>query len=106
MPGAEPGSWQVGSAAANHPRWRWDGLELFFNDDRHVQVVERVKSAADFKFRGPPQRLFPLPFAFQIAGGQMTPGWDVTPDGKRFLVVNPPPDVPTSIAIVTNWDVE
>jgi serine/threonine protein kinase/Tol biopolymer transport system component len=106
MPGAKPGSWQVGSAAANHPRWRWDGLELFFNDDRFLQVVERVKSETDFKFRGPPQRLFPLPFAFQIAGGQMTPGWDVTPDGKRFLVVNPPPDMPTSIAIVTNWDVE
>jgi hypothetical protein len=106
MPAAKPGPWQVGSEAAIHPRWRRDGLELFFNDGGFVQVVERVNSATDFRFRGQPQRLFPLPLAFQIAGGQVTPGWDVTPDGKRFLVTSPPADMPTSIAIVTNWDVE
>jgi hypothetical protein len=77
---------------------------LFFIDGGYLQVVERVESATDFKFRG--QRLFPLPTAFQIAGGQWVPGWDVTPDGKRFVVVNPPPDVPGSIKIVTNWDVD
>ena len=79
---------------------------LFFIDGGYLQVVERVESATDFKFRGQPQPLFKLPFAFQIAGGQWVPGWDVTPDGKRFVVVNPPPDVPGSIKIVTNWDVD
>ena len=87
------------------PRWRRDGRELFFHDDGYLQVVERVGSTTDFKF-GPPRRLFPLPFGFQIAGGQWATGWDVTPDGQRFLVTNPPPDTPASIAIVTNWDVE
>jgi hypothetical protein len=65
-----------------------------------------MDSATDFRFSGQPQRLFPLPFAFQIAQGQAVTGWDVTPDGQRFLVVNPPPDAPASIQIVTNWDVE
>ena len=105
MPGAKPGPWRVGSENAFHPRWRRDGRELFFHDDGHLQVVERVGSTTDFKF-GPPRRLFPLPFGFKIAEGQATTGWDVTPNGERFLVVNPPPDTPTSIAIVTNWDVE
>jgi len=105
MPGTKPGPWQVGSENSTLPRWSRDGRELFFHDGGYLQVVERVGPPADFKF-GPPRRLFPLPFGFQIAAGQWVPGWDVTPDGQRFLVVNPPPDVPASIAIVTNWDVE
>jgi hypothetical protein len=105
MPGAKPGPWQAGSGNARLSRWRRDGRELFFHDEGYLQVVERVGSTTDFKF-GPPRRLFPLPFGFQIAGGLVTPGWDVTPDGQRFLVTNPPPDAPASIAIVTNWDVE
>ena len=105
MPGTKPGPWQVGSENAGLPRWRRDGRELFFHDGGYLQVVERVGSTTDFKF-GPPRRLFPLPFGFQIAAGQWAAGWDVTPDGQRFLVTNPPPDAPASIAIVTNWDVE
>ena len=102
---AKPGPWPVGSEEAIHPRWRRDGQELFFIDGGYLQVVERVGSTKGFEF-GRPKPLFQLPDAFQIAGGQWVPGWDVTPDGKRFLVVNPPPDVPGSIKIVTNWDVE
>jgi hypothetical protein len=105
MPGAKPGPWQVGSENARLPRWRRNGRQLFFHDDGYLQVVERVGSTTDFRF-GPPRRLFPLPFGFQVAGGQHVPGWDVTPDGQRFLVTSPPPDAPASIAIVTNWDVE
>jgi hypothetical protein len=38
-------------------------------------------------------------------GAFFLPDGDVTPDGKFFLVVNPPPDAPGPIAIVANWDV-
>ena len=100
------GTWFVGSDNANLPRWSKNGRELFFHDSEYLWVVERVQSATDFKWSGPARRLFKLPLAFQVAGGQWAPGWDVTPDGKRFLVANPPPDAPTSIAIITNWDVE
>jgi hypothetical protein len=105
MPGTKPGPWQVGSENAQISRWSRSGRELFFHDGGYLQVAERVGPAADFKF-GPPRRLFPLPFGFLIAAGQWVPVWDVTPDGQRFLVTNPPPDAPASIAIVTNWDVE
>jgi len=105
MPGAKPGPWQVGSEDAGLARWRRDGREIFFHDGGYLQVAERVGSTTDFKF-GLPRPLFPLPFGFQVAAGLNVPGWDVTPDGQRFLVTNPPPDAPSSIAIVTNWDVE
>jgi Tol biopolymer transport system component len=106
VPWAERGPWQFGSEGAFNPRWRQDGLELFFIDGGYMHAVERVESATDFKFRGQPDPLFELPSAFKVAGGQVVPAWDVTPDGKRFLVMNPPPDVPGSIKIVHNWDVE
>lgn len=72
MPGTKPGPWQIGSENARLPRWRRDGRELFFHDDGYLQVVERAGSTTDFKF-GPPRRLFPRPFGFQIAGGQWAP---------------------------------
>jgi eukaryotic-like serine/threonine-protein kinase len=105
MPGAKPGPWHVGNENANLPRWSRNGRELFFHDGGNLHVAERLGSPTDFKF-GPPRSLFPLPFAFRVAGGQWAPAWDVMPDGQRFLVTNPPPDVPGSIAIVTNWDVD
>jgi hypothetical protein len=98
-----PGEWQVGGERASLPRWRADGRELFFHDGGDLHVVERLGSLSDISF-GRPKPLFRLPPAFQSAGGQWVPGWDVTPDGKRFLVANPPPDAPGSIAIVTNWE--
>ena len=104
MPKTKPAR-QVGSDNAILPRWSRNGRELFFHDGDYLQVAERVGSIADLKF-GPPRPLFPLPFGFRIAAGQWVPGWDVTPDGQRFLVVNPPPDMPGPIAIVTNWDVD
>jgi len=106
MPRTTFGPWNVGNGKAVLPRWSRDSGELFYHEDDQLWVVERVGSTTDFKGFGQPRPLFPLPRAFQIAGGQWVPGWDVTPDGKRFLVVNPPPDVAGSIKIVKNWDVE
>ena len=105
LPGTKPGQWPVGERAVI-PHWRRDGSELFFQENGFLWVIGRAASAADLQFPEPPRRLFPLPPGFQIAGGQWAPGWDVTPDGQRFLVTNPPPDTPTSIAIITNWEGE
>jgi len=105
LPGTKPGQWAVGERAGA-PHWRRDASELFFQENGFLWVIGRAVSAPDFQFEGPPRQLFPLPNGFRIAGGQWAPGWDVTPDGQRFLVTNPPPDNPTSIAIVTNWDLD
>jgi len=105
LPGTKPGQWQVGERAAQ-PHWRRDASELFFQENGFLWVVGRDTSNAGFQFQGAQRQLFPLPPGFQVAVGQWAPGWDVTPDGQRFLVTNPPPDTPASIAIVTNWDRE
>jgi len=105
LPGTKPGQWQVGERATP-PHWSRDGKELFFHENGFVWVVGRGDSTTDFQLRGQPRQLFRWPPGFQVASGQWAPGWDVTPDGQRFLVTNPPPDTPSSIAVITNWDLE
>ena len=61
--------------------------------------------AVDVKANGPafeagvPQRLFVAPLDF---------GWDVTADGKRFLLAVPPgqQSTETPITVVLNWKAE
>jgi hypothetical protein len=48
--------------------------------------------------------LFAAPSAFGVAAGQYAHGWDVAPDGSRFLTTLPAPDTPPSaITVVMNW---
>jgi hypothetical protein len=92
---------------SRHPRWSGQGKEMFLADGNYLAVF-RPTWTPTLKFPSqPPQMLFQFPLAFRIAFGQWAPGWDVTPDGQRFLVTNPSLDTPaTSIAIVTNWDAQ
>lgn len=48
--------------------------------------------------------LFPLPRGIQAGQGQYAQGYDVTPDGLRFLSTFPAPDTPAAtITVVKNW---
>jgi hypothetical protein len=50
------------------------------------------------------RQLFVPPPAFGPAAGQYAHGWDVSPDGRRFLTTLPPPDIPArAITVVMNW---
>jgi hypothetical protein len=50
------------------------------------------------------RRLFALNPGFGAAVAQYAPGWDVTPDGQRFLTTMPTPDTAApAITIVMNW---
>lgn len=63
------------------PLWRGDGRELFyFSADGMVTAVE-VKPGRAFRV-GPPKALFPAPAGVLF--------WDVSPDGRRFLMPAPP----------------
>jgi len=58
-------------------------------------AVEVNANGSVFEF-GTPQRLFPGPMDFG--------GWDVTPDGQRFLSSAPQVQQPSRpITIVLNW---
>lgn len=94
------GKWMVSSGGGSQPRWRRDGNELFYlSADRKLMAVD-VNTGPTFQ-HGVPKPLFEPPIYF---GATDVHRYDVTADGKRFLI-NPDAvgagSVP--IMVVLNW---
>jgi Tol biopolymer transport system component len=87
------GKWRVSSGGGNTPRWNPNGRELFYQSGDKMMTVD-VTTSRSFS-AGTPKMLFE---------GQDL-GWDVSPDGQRFLMVKPVEQQPaaTQINIVLNW---
>ena len=85
----------VSRFGGTNPRWRGDGRELFYlAPDGKMMAVEVI---AGEKFDvGTPTPLFQTPPG-AIVG-------DVTPDGKRFLLLTPVgPSASVPFTVVLNW---
>ena len=93
------GRWQVSSGGGTEPVWSRDGRELFYRDrDRLVEArVSASPSGTVFTVAGRRQLL-----AGRYASGGLHAGYDVHPDGQRFLMVDPVEDR-QSIIVVVNW---
>jgi eukaryotic-like serine/threonine-protein kinase len=94
--------WQVSTAGGYWPRWRGDGKELFFSvtDDR-IMVVD-VSSTANSVTLGTPHLLFQVRMQ-GVPLGQ----YDVTSDGKKFLVNSLNTQGSSNpLTPVTNWPSE
>ena len=72
-------TWPVSTAGGSNPRWRADGEELLFAAPDGTVMSVDIAPGATFK-AGAPGALFRVPSA-------VLPNWDVTADGKRFLVL-------------------
>jgi len=101
FPVAPSGKWKIGSGS--QPRWRRDGRELFYiSPDSKVMAVD-VTTTPVFK-AGTPKPLFTAPI---WAGARFVSRYDVTADGKKFLITTVPeenPAVITPITVELNWE--
>ena len=92
------GKWQISKDGGIFPRWRADGKEIVFHSaaDGSPVAVDVSENGTAFQ-AGVPKQLFTAP-----AG---VGDWDVTADGKRFLMAVPlgakTADEP--ITVVLNW---
>ncbi len=109
FPEVDTGKWQVSTSGGSSPLWSPDGRELFYlTDDNSVMVVS-VETEPTLSF-GTPKSLFRSTCVGSTVGGG-TP-WDISPDGKRFLMMKEPPPArsaaagPRRINIVLNWTEE
>jgi eukaryotic-like serine/threonine-protein kinase len=94
------GRWQVSQGGGVEPRWSMDGKELFFfAPDNRLMAAEVKTEAGGFEVGA----IRPL-FQSRIMG--MSFRYDVSKDGKRFLVVGGLPQEPSPITLVTNWTAE
>ena len=95
---AGEGRWEISPLGTN-PRWSGDGRRLFFARDEQVLEVD-VQTAPGFRV-GVPRRLFTLR---PIGSSTTYPGFDVSPDGQRFLLIEPDEaSATTSLVVVLDF---
>jgi eukaryotic-like serine/threonine-protein kinase len=89
--------WKVSVGGGGRPVWSRDGKELFYMSADRKLMVSAVKARAAFE-TGAPKPLFPTHVS-------VTRFFDVSPDGRRFLLVDPLPDpITPPMNLVVNWN--
>jgi hypothetical protein len=94
------GKWQVSPDGGSQPCWSRDGTELFYvHGDSELMAVS-VNGRETFEV-GMPKRLFERQLALD---GIVRNRYDVTPDGKRFLL-NVPAEggMQRTIGVILGW---
>jgi Tol biopolymer transport system component len=101
------GKWKVSANGGVMSRWSKDGKEIFFiSQDGKLWSVEVKPGTSTFE-PGVPKLLFETRIAsWQGASGFFS--YDVSADGRRFLIASQPSDVASSepITVVLNWTAE
>jgi serine/threonine-protein kinase len=91
--------WQISRAGGREPVWSRTGQELFFRNGDDMMAVD-IRLDTTFE-AGPPHVLFTSP-GFAPPGNRAN--FDVSPDGKRFVMVKlADPGPPPEVDIVLNW---
>jgi Tol biopolymer transport system component len=99
---ASGGKWQISTSGGSQPTWRRDGKEIFYvslDSSAMLMAAEVNTQAAAFSV-GTVKPLFRV-----RPPGTPRSFYQISPDGKRFLV-NVPPAIeaaPSSITVVINW---
>lgn len=98
------GKWQVSSGGGDRPRWSRDGRQIFYRR-RNSMMAVRVATSPSFDVAGP-RVLFEGEFE---AGGSVVPNYDIAPDGRRLLMIEPSQDAeptPSRLVVIENWFAE
>ncbi len=93
------GQFQISKNGGNFPRWRADGKELFFVAPDGTMMAVDIDTTRQVE-AGVPRALFKRAALVSVRGRP----YDVSKDGKRFLVNLPPEEsAPAPMTVVVNW---
>jgi Tol biopolymer transport system component len=94
--------WQVSGGGGTQPRWKPDGRELYFvSADGELTAAAVDGSGPRFEVK----HVRPLFRVNMFTGPRFGMyGYDVSPDGKRFLVNDAGEAGQPRVALVANWD--
>jgi eukaryotic-like serine/threonine-protein kinase len=93
------GRFQISNAGGTQPVWRSDGKEIFYISLDGRMMAVGVESGADFFRPGPAKPLFQT----RVSANNWSQ-YDVTPDGRRFLIAQPAEgSKETPISVIVNW---
>jgi len=110
FPDVNKGRWQVSTGGGNTPLWSPDDRELFYRSGNEAMAVP-VEAEPTFK-HGKATVLFRAAFGAAFAERRGSDSadytyWDISPDGKRFLMVkDATAEAPRKINVVVNWTEE
>ena len=101
FPDVNSGRWQVSASGGRTPQWRRDGRELFYVGADNAMMAVSIEPGTAFA-SGTPVRLFRGNY---FLGGANSIGrtYDVSPDGRRFLMIKPDAGSSPAIAVVQHW---
>lgn len=99
------GMWQASVESGRWPRWRRDGRELYFVSDKNEMTAVEVRAKGEGLELGRPTPLFSFRPSLRIFRQGMI-GYDVTPDGKKFLINAAADENTRPLTLVVNWDAE
>jgi len=94
------GKWPVSTEGGTQPVWNPGGRELFYRSGNKMMAVEITTQPTISP--GRPRMLFERPY-LQSPFPLTNPGYDVSSDGQRFLMVKQGEQAPTQINVVLNW---
>ena len=106
FPEVNGGRWQVSTSGGIQPLWARSGKELFYLGPRDAVMSVAVEGGSTFG-AGNPTRLFEARYSLPVFGRT----YDVSPDGRRFLMtkVSGGTDqtaAPSQLIVVQNWTEE
>jgi serine/threonine protein kinase len=94
---APGGKWQISNEGGSVPRWRGDGKELFYIGPQNTLMAVEIEGKGTSFEIGHGQSLFAAPVSpFAIS-------YDVTPDGKRFVMSVVPEEENLPLTVMFNW---
>jgi Tol biopolymer transport system component len=99
------GKWAVSNGGGAQPRWSRDGKELFyFKPDQTLMAVD-VNTAGGTVQLGIPKELFRAAVLGGTGGATGNAWrWDISPDGRRFLINTALDDAASSpVTVLLNW---
>jgi serine/threonine-protein kinase len=98
FPLIESGEWVIGPGST--PVWSRDGKELFFRNDSNRLVAVSVDTSGTTLVYGSPRELFELEIAMTVPDRS----FDVSTDGKRFLIVKEDANFTSpDIVVILDW---
>jgi serine/threonine-protein kinase len=102
FPTVDSARFAISVGGGMEPLWRRDGKELFFRNARDGVFAVPVTTGRHFD-HGTPQLLF---VGTGMAHQEFYRGYDVHPDGKRFLMLHAAGGLATDLQVIFNWRTE
>ena len=94
------GKWQISTNGGSAPVWQRDGRQLFYLESGNIMAVD-IATQPVFKV-STPRVIVPIKAMGNLAG------YDLSPDGQRFLVVQQSSGAAQTaqINVILNWSEE